>query len=630
MNKILLLVSMLLGSIASQAQAPKFKWANGMGGTTNEAGNAIAVDNAGNVYTSGNFTGTIRLDAFSNPITSRGFNDVFFCKHDSAGNLLWARAIGGLSDDLVRGIAIDKDENVYITGNYNQTCDFDPTASVIVNLTSAGIGDVFVAKYDQSGFLIWAKSFGSTGADLGFGIAVDTDGYIYSTGNFAGTVDFDPGAGISNINSGGSSDIYISKLDKDGNYEWAKSIGGTEPDGGVGIGVDKEGNVFTGGSFQGTVDFDPGTPVSNITSFGNGDICIVKLNSMGLFQWAKQIGGENNDYLEHLTLDKWGNVFYTANYGNGADFDPSAATFNLTGSGKIVTSKLNNNGEFVWAKKIGSVGNNERSKAVAADIFGSIYTVGEFGGTQDFNPSSSTANLTSAGPSDVFISKLDSLGNFSWAINFGGKFANYGNGIAVSRNGSVHTTGYFTDTCDFDPSDAKFNRVSAGSSDIFVNTLSQCIINKTTTLTGNTISANMSGVSYQWVSCPNYAPISGAMAQSFSPISSGNYAVIITNGAGCKDTSACVAVIASSLKELPLVSNFSMYPNPASHSVVLNNLNKGSIINIINSLGVSVYQGTAGNDTMTIDINELSSGIYFVQVIKESKTQATQKLLISK
>ncbi len=206
MKKILLAASIAMMATAATAQSAAFEWAQSMGGANNESGNAMTVDSAGNVYTTGNFSGTATFDA-SVPvvIASKGNNDVFITKHDASGTLVWAKQIGGVSDDLVRGIAVDKDY-VYITGNYNQTCDFDPAGGTTFNLTSAGLGDVFVGKYEtSSGNLVWAKSMGGTGSDLGFGIAVDKDGYVYTTGNFAGSCDFNPGAGTTTLGSVGSS-----------------------------------------------------------------------------------------------------------------------------------------------------------------------------------------------------------------------------------------------------------------------------------------------------------------------------------------------------------------------------------------------------------------------------------------
>jgi hypothetical protein len=617
MKKVLLAASLSLASIAAQAQGAKFEWVKGMGGTGNESGNAMTLDSAGNVYTTGNFSGTVTFDA-SNTITSKGNNDVFVTKHNTSGTIVWAIQIGGLSDDLVRGIAVDK-SYVYITGNYNQTCDFDPSSTATYNYTSRGIGDIFVAKYELStGNIVWAKSMGGVSSDLGFGIAVDKDGYVYTTGNYAGSCDFNPGATVTNLTSLGLSDIFISKLDKDGNFEWAKSIGSIGSDGGVSITLDQDANPIIGGAFSWTVDFDPSAGTSNLTSLGSNDIFVTKFNSMGLMQWVKQIGGTGNEYLEFLTTDKWGNALYTCRYENGADFDPGAATFNLSGTGRVAVSKLRNNGDFVWAKKLGSTATAERPKCVAVDTFGSVYTVGEFDGTSDFDPGVGTANLVSAGGTDIFVSKLDSNGAYNWAVSFSEPSSLTGNGVIVANDGSVYTTGAFAGTCDFEPSSATLSLISAGANDIFVHKLNQCNINKTTTLTGNTISANMIGATYQWVNCPSYTAISGATSQNYTPTTSGSYAVIISNGATCKDTSACVAVTGTNINENSITNQTKIYPNPAQDFVTLDKLPISGKISLINILGNVVMEIPINDSKMTLDTKNYSKGIYFLQISSDA------------
>ena len=159
---------------------------------------------------------------------------------------------GSTSDDSVVSMAVDSSGNVYTTGYFYDTVDFDPGAGT-ANLTSNGLYDVFVSKLDSSGNLVWAKQFGGTDAAKGLSIAVDSSGNVYTTGDFQGTVDFDPGAGTANLTSNGGRDVFVSKLDSSGNYLWAKSWGGgvdtglNDDDRGRSVAVDSSGNVYTTG-----------------------------------------------------------------------------------------------------------------------------------------------------------------------------------------------------------------------------------------------------------------------------------------------------------------------------------------------------------------------------------------------
>ena len=380
---------------------------------------------------------------------------------------------GGSTSDLGYSIAVDSSGNVYTAGSFQGTVDFDPGAGE-ANLTSAGDRDVFVSKLDSSGNFVWAKGLGGTAADESNSIAVDSSGNVYTTGSFFSTADFDPGAGTTNLTSAGGAEVFVSKLDSSGNFVWAKGLGGISTDEGYSIGVDSSGNVYTTGYFNGTVDFDPGAGVTDLTSAGGNDSFVLKLDSLGNFVWAKGLGGTAADSGRSIAVDSSGNV-YTAGYFIGrADFDPGAGQANLTsasGSGgtdrDVFVSKLDSSGNFVWAKGLGGTAADE-SNSIAVDSSGNVYTTGFFNGIADFDPGAGEANLTSAGGNDSFISKLDSSGNFVWAKRLGGTSSDSGRSIAVDSSGNVYTTGNFQGTVDFDPGAGEANLTSFGSNDVFV------------------------------------------------------------------------------------------------------------------------------------------------------------------
>ncbi|MBA3681322.1 MAG: T9SS type A sorting domain-containing protein [Bacteroidetes bacterium] len=255
-------------------------------------------------------------------------------------------------------------------------------------------------------------------------------------------------------------------------FQWAKTISGTINDRGKSIAADPAGNVYTMGNFGGTADFDPSASVFTVTSAGSGDIFISKLNSAGNFAWAKTIGGGGNDAANDMFVDASGNV-YTAGFFSGTwDFDPSAAVFNLTAAGSdIYIFKLDANGNFVWAKNIGTAGNAASVESITLDASGNIYITGSFLGTVDFDPSVSVFNLTSAGSNEVYVEKLDATGNFVWARSMGGAGMDIAYGITVDASGNVYTIGNYNAVGDFDPGAAVFNMTPIGGYDIFVSKL---------------------------------------------------------------------------------------------------------------------------------------------------------------
>ena len=478
-------VALPFDSVAAVAvdTSPVLVWARQLGGTVNSQGNGVAVDAGGNVYTTGTFQGAADFDPGPGTFNLTSVGDrgeVFVSKLDSAGNLVWARQLGGISESLGEGVAVDAGGNVYTTGSFGGTADFDPGPGTF-NLTGVGGFDGFVSKLDSAGDFVWARQLGGTDSDEGLEVAVDSAGNVYTTGRFAGTADFDPGPGTFNLTAVeglGLSDVFVSKLDSAGNFVWARQLGGINTDIGRGVAVDAGGSVYTIGEFQGTADFDPGPGTLNLTSAGQRDVFVSKLDSAGNFVWAKQLGGSNTDRGRAVALDAAGNVHATGLFSRTVDFDPGPGTFNLTAAGSNFSSdvfvwKLDSGGNLVWAKQLGGT-ESDRGHGVALDAGGDVYTTGFFFGTADFDPGPENLDLTSVGGNDVFVSKLDSDGNLVWATRTGGTSNDLGSGVAVDAARNVYTTGQFSGTADFDPGPGTFNLTSfAPFGDVFVTKFSQ-------------------------------------------------------------------------------------------------------------------------------------------------------------
>ena len=456
--RVLLLAILLLGNLGirpAQAETLDLGWAQRLGGTHLDYETDITVDDSGNVYTSG----------FNRDLDS-GDHDAFIRKWN--GNHIWLYGIAGLTDEIAHAVALDGEGNVYAAGTYSDTVDFDGAGSTSP-LNSAGLTDIFILKLQEEslGFL-WVKGVGGISTDSGHGLTVDGSGNVYLTGTYSDTVDFDPSGGMSTLSSAGDADVFILKLDSNGDFLWVKSVGGPGAENSFDIAVDESGNVFVTGSFTDTVDFDPDVAIINLTSSGESDLFIEKLDSEGNFAWAKTVGGTSFDSGIEVTLDGSGNV-YTVGYFNET-ISAGVDTLTSAGSNDILISKWNNDGIFLWAKGMGST-EFDAGYGIDVDEQGNIYTTGEFYGTVDFDPGAGTGSVTSAGQGDIFISKLDSNGNFVWAKGMGGSSNDVGEGIVV-RNGDLFLTGSFSDTVDFDLGQGTTTLTSYAELDAFVSKMS--------------------------------------------------------------------------------------------------------------------------------------------------------------
>lgn len=475
MKKGIIIFSIVLISIHVKSQDLSFDWAKQMGGNLGASSYSLKLDESGNIYSTGEFFGNGDFDPGNEIYTLNSFGgtDIFVSKLDSLGEFLWAKKFGGPSHDRCQSIAVDNLSNVFTTGIFEGTVDFDPGTS-IYNLTAVGNLNCFISKLDANGNFVWAKQFESTSWSGGMAITVDKLGNVYSTGMFRDTTDFNPGNNCFNLISTGYDDIFISKLDSSGNFVWAKQFEGLDPGNGNGIAVDEEGNIIIMGNFYGSTDFDPGISSFVLTSKGESDIFISKLDSAGNFIWANQLGGSSYDICNSISVDELGNVYTTGRFSGTSDFNPGVEVFNLTSTGEkdIYISKIKSNGDFIWAKRMGgnitSVGNS-----ISVDCSGNVYTTGSFFGTVDFDPGIDIYNLTFAGNYDVFISKLDLYGNFKWAKQLGGPSIDEGNSVVVDAKGNVYTSGTFHETVDFNPCGGSFNLTSVGGNNIFIQKMRQ-------------------------------------------------------------------------------------------------------------------------------------------------------------
>jgi len=314
-------------------------WGKQMGSETagHAYGRSITVDNNLNVITSGVFYG--RVDFDPGPVVVNltcTSNDIFVQKLDPNGNFMWIKQIIGTEFKNAYSMATDAGGNIYTTGFFKGTVDFNPDRKLKFNLTSFGDYDAFVLKLNGNGDFVWAKQIGGTASDLSYSIALDNNNSLYITGLFWGTADFNPGSSTFNMTPFGGDDAYLLKLTTAGEFVWAKQYGGPSWDGGFGVVLDGAGNSYVGGFFHSTADFDPGSGTYYLTTEGYDDSFIFKSDPAGNLIWAVQTGGPGWDYTLTLAIDAIGNIFNVGDFEQTADFNPN-------GNGSFLMT--NNSGE---------------------------------------------------------------------------------------------------------------------------------------------------------------------------------------------------------------------------------------------------------------------------------------------
>lgn len=478
--RVLIIISFLLCITFSYVNSQAYNWAVNLSGD-NSFGSALTTDADGNVYTAGMFSGIVDFDpgpgVFNLTAAAAQYGTVFVSKVDSSAGFIWAKAFYPNGGPAL-SIAVDNAGNVYTTGYFYGTVDFDPdtgTFNLTATYNSLNTPDIFISKLNSNGDFVWAKRIGGLSADEGKSITVDATGNIYITGYYIGIVDFDPGSGVHNVDTSVYASFFICKLDSGGNFVSAKGIPGPITMG-YSVSVDNNQNIYTSGYFYGAVDFDPGPavyilgdPTLDATTF------ISKYDSSGNFVWAKMIGGFGLDFGKTIELDNQGNVYTVGQFNGTADFDPDTGTYFLSAGNGYYTfiCKLNNNGNFIWARKLPGSVYTYSGNALSLDPNDNAYISGSFFNTADFNPDTAVYNLTPYGNYDGYIVKLDSSANFKWARKLGGVNIEEQRGIGADNFGHVYCTGYFYDTAYFAGNNSGI-LFSGGGNDCYIAKYGPC------------------------------------------------------------------------------------------------------------------------------------------------------------
>ncbi|OGD73286.1 hypothetical protein A3K29_04090 [Candidatus Collierbacteria bacterium RIFOXYB2_FULL_46_14] len=431
----------------------------------------VKTDFDGNTYIFGYFSTTVDFDPTVgvDSYTSAGGYDMFLSKYDSGGNYLWTKVWGGAGTfDDYNSLTFDTDNNVYVTGEFESTVDFDPGAGTD-NHTANGL-DGFLTKYDSNGNHQWTKTWGGDSHDRPEIVSFNNDyTNIYVYGRFFSTPDFDPGAGTDNHTSNGGYDIFLTKFDLSGNHVWTKTFGGSNHDYSDQIYFDANNNFYLLGDFFNTVDFDPGSGTDNRTSNGSYDNFISKFDADGNFLWVKNWGGSGTDRAMGFTFvgDR---ILISGIFVTTVDFDPGSGTQNKTvgGSSDIYILELSLDGNFKSIKTVGGSGVDEAYN-ITKDVNNNLYIWGIFSNTIDFDSSESVDNHVSNGLYDLYLTKYDSDLNYQWTRTWGGTGYDYPTFIDIYSN-TFHVSGAFANTMNFNGDNNSEPHTSNGSTDIFMLT----------------------------------------------------------------------------------------------------------------------------------------------------------------
>lgn len=531
------------------------------------------------------------------------FIQITFCCYPQTPSWQWAVSGEGIYEEKGMGITSDSDGNVLVTGFFYAS---SITLGSIV-LTNAGDHDIFIVKYDPSGNVLWAKSYGSTGSDKAMSIATNDKGNIFLAGHFtSSSLSF----GTIMLTNNGNYDMFVAKFDSSGNALWAKSSGGTNDDMGYAIATNDSGNVFVSGYFSSSSLSFGGDTLTNIDS---SDIFIVKYDSLGSALWAQSAGGAGMDYTYNsIAADRWGNIFITGFFSSPV---LSLDTIDVSNAGKsdIFIAKYDATGKVLWAKSAGGT-NDDACYDIATDTSGNAFITGYFS-SASISFDSITLQNNIPGFDRILIVKFDPSGNAVWAKRYGGNGTDRGYAIANADSGNIFVAGFQSSSLLQFGSTTLTN---AGSIDIFVVKLKD---------SGTALWAKSGGgTGYDFVmdialDASENTFITGYF---YSPALSFD-SIVVTNTSNDWFDDFYVAKIgfpATYVTEEIYSSEFGIYPNPATNQILIQgNFILPGTIEMYDITGRKIFQYSISNIEHPISITHLSKGIYIYEIRNGEQVQ---------
>lgn len=419
-------LTLLLLSTSLVASAQSILWSNQIGSDSYDQTIDMAIDAQNNLYLTGTFADTLDTPNFN--LSPNGQQDIFIAQYTPQGDLVWASKIGSNGYDDVKNIAIDAQGNSYITGSTSDTLVIQ-TDSIKTQSTSDS--ELFLAKTDANGSSQWLRRISTTGSGSITDLQTDPLGNSYVLGYFQDTLVFN----TDSLVSAGQTDMFMAKYDTNGNLLWKIQAGGTKSDLPWALALDTNGNLYVSGNFQGTTLF--GSTI--LDSPDNYDNFVAKYDNNGGVLWAKQL--HSTSFIgNQIVAAPNGTIYLGGNFDNDTNFETNTLT-TVSGSDLLV-AQYTADGTLNWIKTFGDANAYNILNKLATDANSNIYLNGWFVSTLSFG----VHPLQTVGNEDAFVAKLSPDGIALWAISYGGSSYDEANALAVGNNGFCYTAGSITNT----------------------------------------------------------------------------------------------------------------------------------------------------------------------------------------
>jgi hypothetical protein len=469
---------------------PDLTWATYYGGGNEDEAEGIITDAAGNVFISGttmSTSGIATKGAYQTSISGGLANyDVFVAGFNSNGVPVWATYYGGDTSDVGVGMAIDKSGNLYVTGFTVSLSGIASSGAYQTKLSGNGsTNDAFLAKFSNTGAMLWSTYFGGSGNENGYSITVDAGGNPVIFGTTSGGTGLTTSGAYQTSFGGGGGDAFLAKFNSNGNLKWATYYGGYGYDAGYGIAADASGNLFVTGVSTSPVGMATGGAWKMSGDSVNGNAYVAKFDSTGNIKWGTYYGGNGGDLGFFIATLPSGEVAITGMTGSSSGIATGGAyQKSLAGTSNVFLADFSTTGSVKWGTYYGGEG-QDIGYGLASDNSGNLYVTGASISTKGIATSGAyqTSNVSAnGGVPDAFMAKFTAAGALKYGTYYGGSDQDVGLAICVDNSGNIYMTGGTASTDKIASSGSYSSGYNGGSFDAFVAKFYLC--NLTTYFTG--------------------------------------------------------------------------------------------------------------------------------------------------
>ena len=586
MNKNLsaLLSLFILLTFSSFAQTTQ--WANTIKSEGFDEGYDLTTDSQGNTYVAGMMEYTTD---FGNGVllSSAGVHDIYLAKYSPTGRLVWARRAGGKGGDKIQSIVLDGQGHIYVAGEFEDTCYWE---NIMLATPLIEVNNMFIAKYDTSGSVMWVRNLGTTGVihTRGYGVTCDAQGNVYACGGTKGDTYFN---GTYLFTSAGDYDGTVVKFDPNGNFRWARRMGGADSDKAYGIASDNNGSIYVTGYFVGNADFSP-----TVTLHGTGhtDIFLAKYDTSGTLQWAKMAGDTGFDRGWDVTVNVNGEILITGECQTGYF---GTHMIHTRGNEDMFLASYDNNGNNLWVLEGGGA-EDDIGRGISHDVSGNIYVIGDYASTGIFTPDTIHSN----GYADVFVACYSSDGTtLKWIRSMGGLDSDRGRGVASDLAGNINICGEYIDSIHFDST----NLIGDSLLDIFVGRIVLCnsLVAQISLIDQNACNGQCNGsatvsasgqapFTYEWSTSPSQ------FTATATSLCQGQYTVTTTDNVDCTETTTATLTDPDAIQETTSITDATCI-----------GCSNASIDASITG-GTTAYTFLWSNGAITEDLQNITAGTY--------------------